>query len=84
MIRTIISLDPDDKAWLDRKARQERTPMARLVRRAIQRLRQESDAKPSQFEALLRETAGLGGKGGGKNDGLTVQRRLRREWDGRG
>jgi len=35
MIRTLISLDPDDKAWLDRKARQERTPMTRLVRRGI-------------------------------------------------
>ena len=38
MIRTIVSLDPEDKAWLDRQARQERTPMTRLVRRAIQRM----------------------------------------------
>jgi hypothetical protein len=79
MIRTIISLDPDDKAWLDRKARQERTPMARLVRRAIRRLREESEANPSRFEQLLRDTAGTQRSG----DGLTVQRRLRREWSGR-
>ena len=78
-IRTIVSLDADDKAWLDRKAKQERTPMTRLVRRAIRRLREESDAQPSQFDRVLRETAGIGRLG----DGLTVQRKLRREWDRR-
>ena len=79
MIRTIVSLDPDDKAWLDRKARQERTPMTRLVRRAIQRLREESESNPSRFDVLLRETSGICRLG----DGLAVQRRLRREWDRR-
>jgi hypothetical protein len=79
VIRTIISLDPDDKAWLDRKARKERTPMARLVRRAIQRLRQESDSSPSRFDVLLRETSGISRFG----DGLAYQRRLRRDWDRR-
>lgn len=76
MIRTIVSLDPDDKAWLDRKARQERTPMTRLVRRAIQRMRQESEARPSGFDRLLNETSGLRKSG----DGLAVQRKLRGEW----
>lgn len=79
MIRTLISLDPEDKAWLDRKAKQERMPVARLMRQAIQRLRRESEAKPSRFEVLLRETSGIGNGG----DGLAVQRRLRREWDRR-
>jgi hypothetical protein len=76
MVRTIISLDPDDKAWLDRRARQERVPMTRLVRRAIQRFRKESDASPSRFDALLRETSGMKNFG----DSLRYQRRLRREW----
>jgi hypothetical protein len=79
MVRTIISLDPDDKAWLDRKAKQERTPMTRLVQRAIRRLREESEARPSRFEMLLRETSGTWKRG----DGLSYQRRLRREWDRR-
>lgn len=79
MIRTIVSLDPDDKAWLDRKARQERMPMTRLVRRAIQRMRQESEAHPAGFERLLLETSGLRKSG----DGLAVQRKLRGEWDKR-
>ena len=76
MIRTIVSLDPDDKAWLDRKARQEGTPMTRLVRRAIQRMRQESETNPSGFDHLLRETSGLLKLG----DGLAYQRKLRGEW----
>ena len=80
MIRTLISLDADDKAWLDRKARQERTPMTRLVRRAIQRLRTEAESNPSRFDLLLRETSGMRKFG----DGLKYQRRLRREWDRRG
>jgi len=79
MLRTVISLDPDDKAWLDRKARQERVPMARLVRRAIRRMRRESPAEPSRFERLLRKTSGIAKLG----DGLAVQRRLRREWRAR-
>lgn len=79
MVRTIVSLDPGDKAWLDRKARQERVPMTRLVRRAIQRFRRESESNPSRFDTLLCETSGMKGFG----DGLKYQRRLRREWDRR-
>ena len=79
MIRTIISLDAADKAWLDRRARQERTPMTRLVRRAIQRLREESESNPSRFDRLLRETSGMRKFG----EGLAYQRKLRREWDRR-
>jgi hypothetical protein len=77
MPRTIISLDASDKAWLDRMAKQERVPMTRLVRRAVQQLRKESEANPSGFDRLLRGTAGLLKSA----DGLAVQRKLRAEWD---
>ncbi len=50
--------------------------MTRLVRRAIQRMRQESEANPSGFDHLLRETSGLLKLG----DGLAYQRKLRGEW----
>lgn len=79
MIRTIVSIEPDDKAWLERKARQERIPMTRLVGRAIKRLREESESKPSRFHLLLRATAGMQKFG----DALAYQRKLRREWDRR-
>lgn len=77
MIRTIISLDPEDKAWLDRRAKQERTRMAVLVRRAIRRFREQCGPERSDFDRLLRDTAGTWKRG----DGLAYQRRLRREWD---
>jgi hypothetical protein len=79
MVRTLISLDADDKAWLDRAARAEGIPMTRLVGRAIRRLKQEQEAAPHGFERLLRETAGIW-KGG---DALRYQRRVRAEWDRR-
>ena len=79
MIRTVISLDPEDKAWLDRTAKQHRVPMTRIVQRAIRHLRLDLEAKPNRFETLLRKTAGMGTFG----DGLVYQRKLRREWDGR-
>ncbi len=76
MVRTLISLDAEDKAWLDRAARSERIPMTKLVRRAIRRLREEQEAAPQGFDRLLRETAGSWKAG----DGLAYQRRVRGEW----
>ncbi len=75
MTRTIISLDPDDRAWLARQAKRERKPMTELVRPAVQQLRQRSAAAP--FDALLGDTAGLWSQG----DGLRYQQQLRQEWD---
>lgn len=73
MVRTIISLDAEDKAWLERKAEAAGVPMTELVRQAVRRMRQEQDVS---FEKLLKETRGLWRKG----DGLAYQRRLRGEW----
>ena len=39
MVRTVISLDPGDKAWLDREAAREGRPMTDLVRQAVALLR---------------------------------------------
>lgn len=73
MTRTIISLDPEDKQWLERTAQAQGVPMARLVREAIRRMRQQEDVS---LEELLRQTSGLWRRG----DGLAWQRRLRKEW----
>ncbi len=75
MVRTVISLDPEDKAWLDAKARAERISMTELVRRAIRRLREEE--REVSFEELLGRTAGTWTEG----DGLEYQIRIREEWD---
>lgn len=77
MIRTIVSLDEEDKAWLDRKAAQERVTMTEIVRRAVRRLRKDSTGSPEAFDALLRETSGLWKQG----NGLSYQVKLRAQWD---
>lgn len=75
MVRTVISLEPEDKAWLDRKAKEQKVPMTRLVEQAVRRLRAEDDRSP-MLEALLRETRGLW-RGG---EGLAYQRKVRKQW----
>jgi hypothetical protein len=78
MIRTLISLDPEDKLWLDRKAEEENVSMTQLVRTAIRHYREECEASTPTLDRLLEETAGI--RQG--EDGLSVQLRLREEWGG--
>jgi hypothetical protein len=76
MVRTVISLDDEDKAWLDRKAKEDNVAMTEVIRRAVRRLREESTPKNRSLDELLRQTRGLWKKG----DGLAYQRKLRSEW----
>ena len=80
MVRTIVSMEEDLKRWLDRKAKRERVPMSRLVRRAIENLRRESEAASLPIERLLGRTRGTWRHG----NGLAWQNSMRREWRGRG
>lgn len=75
MVRTVISLDPEDKAWLDRKAKEEGTTMTEVVRRAVRRLR-AAEERPS-LEELLRRSRGTWKHG----DALEYQIRIRDEWE---
>lgn len=74
MVRTIIALDEEDKAWLDDRARAEGVPMTELIRRAVRLLRSAPEA-PSNDE-LLERTRGIWRSG----DGLEHQQRMRDEW----
>lgn len=78
MVRTVISLDVQDKAWLDERARREGVPMTELIRRAVRLLRSlpEPEAEPTT-EELLEQTRGVWRHA----DGLTYQGRLRDEWE---
>lgn len=78
MARTLINLDPADKAWLDREARLRHVPMTEIVREAVRdyRTRRESLARPD-LQAALQQTAGIWRVG----EGLEYQRRVRAEWD---
>lgn len=44
MVRTVISLDPDDKRWLDSKAREEKVAMTEVVRRAVKHYRESASS----------------------------------------
>ena len=80
MARTLINLDSDDKAWLDREAQARNLPVTELVRQAVRgyRIHQESRGL-SSLQSALQRTAGIWQHG----DGLTYQRRLRGEWNER-
>jgi hypothetical protein len=78
MVRTIVSLDEDDKRWLDDEAARQGVPMTEVIRRAVKRLRSEGE-RTVDFERLLAATRGIGTG----EDGLAVQRRLRDEWERR-
>jgi len=77
VVRTIISLEPETKQWLDRKAAREGVPMSRLVRRAVSEFRRRADGETVPVERLLARTKGIWKRG----DGLSYQRAMRREWD---
>lgn len=77
MVRTVISLDEDDKRWLDARANDEGVPMTELVRRAVRRFR-EVESAPT-FDELIDAARGTWRHG----DGLAWQRALRGEWDER-
>jgi len=53
---------PDNKQWLERTAQAQGVPMARLVREAVRRMRQQEEVSP---EELLRQTSGLWRRGDG-------------------
>jgi hypothetical protein len=78
MIRTLISLEDEDKQWLDRRAKEEGLTMTQLVRSAVKQYREQCEAAAGKtsLEQLLRRTAGIWPGG----DGLAYQREVRGEW----
>jgi hypothetical protein len=76
MTRLLVSLDEQDRVWLERKARQTGASMAEVVRQSIQRMKK---SEQKSFNELLQATKGTW-RGG---DGLRYQRKIRREWDER-
>jgi hypothetical protein len=76
MIRTLISLDAEEKRWLDRRAEEEGVTMTQIVRTAVRRYREQSEAAEPSLEEVLRRTSGLW-KG---EEGLAYQDKVRGEW----
>lgn len=76
MVRTVISLDEDDKTWLDREAKRENIPMTELIRRAVRAMRKQKELEEITLETLLQNTSSTWTHG----DGLQWQSKLREEW----
>lgn len=73
MTRIILSIDPHDKSWLERRAKEKNVSMSEVVRQAVRRMR---DADQESIDRVLSDTRGIWRSG----DGLRYQRRLRLEW----
>lgn len=77
MIRVVISLDADDKNWLQHIAKAEQVSMAEVIRHAIGFYRHEIQTTPkTSLKELLSSTKGIWKHG----DGLKYQRKIRSEW----
>ena len=80
MVRTIISLEPEEKAWLDGKARRLGKSMTAVAREALALYRaQDGRRNKPALATLLDNTRGIWKRG----DGLAWQKKLRGEWDKR-
>jgi hypothetical protein len=77
MVRTVISLDNEEKSWLDEQSRLRGVPMTQLVREAVRLYKGNTDINSTPLERLLNATKGIWKKG----DGLKYQRRSRDEWE---
>jgi metal-responsive CopG/Arc/MetJ family transcriptional regulator len=73
-MRTIIDLPDRQIEELERLVRSRNLSRAELIRQAIERYLQEN--APAREEAF-----GLWKGAGARQDGLALQRRLRKEWD---
>jgi hypothetical protein len=77
MLRTIVSFDSNDKAWLDHQAKSAHVPMTEIVRQAVHHYRKVLETKKSpDMLTLLEKTAGIWRNG----DALKYQENLRGEW----
>jgi len=78
MVRTVIALEADDKAWLDRRAAEQGISMTEVVRQAVKLLRQTEQAPTApSYDHLLDRLVGTWRQG----DGLQWQHALRDEWE---
>ena len=75
-VRTVISLQEDDKRRLDKQLTREAVPMTELIHRAVRLLHARQPTNGRGLDEVLDATAGSW-QG---EDGLAYQRRARDEW----
>ena len=72
LVRTVISLDDEQKVWLDQQAALRRVSMAALIRQAVSEFQiREQRGSAASFQEVLKQTGGIwqgaSGRPGGDN-----------------
>ena len=77
LVRRSISLDDEQKAWLDQQAALLCVSMPSLIRQAVSEFRvREQRGSAASFQEVLKHTEVIWQSG----DGLENQERIRKEW----
>ena len=76
MVRTIVTIEENDKRWLDRFSDQQGRSTAETIRMAIKEFQKKM--RGGEYRRVLKDTAGLLK---GKDDSVRFVRKLREEWD---
>ena len=77
LVRTVISLDDEQKARLHQQAALRQVSMASLIRQAVSEFQiREQRGSATSFQDVLKQTAGIWQTG----DGLEYQERFGKEW----
>lgn len=78
MIRTIISLDINEKRWLDKTAKMQHISMTQLIRIALKEYRKAHQTQAyTEIDDLLQQSKGIWPN----EDGLKYQTKIREDWD---
>ena len=74
-LRTVVDIPPLERAWLDKKAKEQGISMAQALRQTVKAAR-EAEQKHAAFLRLMDKVKGTWTHG----DGLAWQKKLRAEW----
>jgi hypothetical protein len=75
-MRTVIDIPKNQRAWLDKKAKEKGISMAEVARQTFQAAK-DAEEKHARFMALTKKVQGTWTNG----DGLAWQLKMRAEWD---
>jgi len=75
-MRTVVDIPKEERAWLDKKAKEKGVSMAEALRQTL-RADRLAEQKQAEFKRLSDKVFGSWTQG----DGLAYQRKLRAEWD---
>jgi prophage tail gpP-like protein len=76
-MRTVVDIAAPERAWLDKKAKEQGISMAEALRQTVRAAR-EAEREHADFLKLMHKVQGTWTRG----DGLAWQKKLRAEWGG--